>query len=163
MHLLCFPLTRWVGTATGTHTYTWLPSPSLLKIKVQRAHLHCMALLCMQLHVHDTGEIFAGFNFHGWSIFIFFAGLIFADSSTHAHIMYCAIELFCGFNFHGLTIIRENCENWTPQKFPTIQYTCNYTTNWRVGMAIQKGSRNNKVHVSSLLLFKIPKWKAVAI
>ena len=51
---------------------------------------------------------FRGVQFSRMVDLIFFAGLIFTDSSTHAHIMYCAIELFCGFNFHGLTIIREN-------------------------------------------------------
>ena len=30
--------------------------------------------------------------------------------------------LFCGFNFRGLPINRENRENWTPRKFPAIQY-----------------------------------------
>ena len=39
----------------------------------------------------------------------------------------CTVQssLFHRFNFHGQVIIHENRKNWTPQKFPTIQYTLN--------------------------------------
>ena len=36
------------------------------------------------------------------------------------------LTLFRGFNFRGLPINRENRENWTPRKFPTIRYQAVY-------------------------------------
>ena len=45
-----------------------------------------------------------------------FMGLIFVDARAHAHY---DIVLYTQA---GLVIIHNTCENWIPQKFPTIQY-----------------------------------------
>ena len=58
-----------------------------------------------------------------------FAGLIFVDTHSHAHFTVYNCTYFVGLNFAVSRDIHENCENWTPQKFPAIwsrYYTCTW-------------------------------------
>ena len=78
---------------------------------------------CSQVpYIHIAGN-FLGIQFSQIDDhYCYFVGLIFVDVSTHARYALYNQAYFAGVSFVVGGIICKNCENWTPQKFPAIQY-----------------------------------------
>ena len=56
-----------------------------------------------------------------------FVGLIFMEAHTHAHYVLHNQAYYAGLIFVVRRSSTKKCENWTPQKFPTIHYHWIYT------------------------------------
>ena len=103
---------------------------------------------------------FRGVQFHRWSIFTNFRG--------HAHSRpFCNIKsrLFHGFNFHSWAIICENCENWTPHKFPAIWYyqylTVTLVCTSLTALPLHTMFSHQQVYTYFIMHFGIPKYGEV--
>ena len=70
-------------------------------------------------NITSRGSIFLDRQFSNILLFNF------CRCTQSCHYMPVQTCLFRGSNFQGLAVNHENSKNWTPQKFPTIQYVLN--------------------------------------
>ena len=65
-----------------------------------------------------------GFNFHRWSIFNIFAGLIFADADTHTHYVLYIQTFFACLIFAVRQSSTKTVKIWPLENFPLYGTSC---------------------------------------